>query len=219
MMLRNRKLIPHDSSRGQPRNPVECEGEIKWSPRDSNHLQASTATTPTAIQEGPVNYENSNFASLGLASSQVLTDTSTSTSTSTSSTSFSSISSPSFLPSSYERKRRVIACKFLRKNTRCQTCSYLTECKNTFRSNLTKRIYHFICEPSTILSCTSSNIIYLLSCKNCQIQYVGETVNALSKRMNMHRTTIFHKHQNLVGQHFNNGICSIEDLTSPNRTN
>ena len=28
----------------------------------------------------------------------------------------------------------------------------------------------------------------------------------------MHRTTIVHKHQNLVGQNFNN-VCSIEDLT------
>lgn len=28
----------------------------------------------------------------------------------------------------------------------------------------------------------------------------------------MHCTTIVHKHQNLVGQHFNNGVC-IKDLT------
>ena len=42
---------------------------------------------------------------------------------------------------------------------------------------------------------------------------MGETVTSLNKRMNMHRTTIIHKHQNLVGQHFNNGVCSIDDLT------
>ena len=104
-------MIPHDSSRGKTRNPVECEGEIKWSSRDLQHLQASTATTTTVNQEKPVDYDNSNFASLGFASSQGSTVTSTSTS-SFSSSSFSSIRSPSFLPSSYERKRRVIACKF-----------------------------------------------------------------------------------------------------------
>ena len=30
--------------------------------------------------------------------------------------------------------------------------------------------------------------------------------------MNQHRSVIFHKHNGLVAQHFNNGNCSIEDL-------
>ena len=70
MLLRNKKLIPHDSSRGKTRNPVECEGEIKWSSRDLQHLQASTATTTTVNQEKPVDYDNSNFASLAFAKSR-----------------------------------------------------------------------------------------------------------------------------------------------------
>ena len=123
-------------------------------------------------QEEPIDYDNSNLDSLRFASSQGSIASASPISSSPPS-SFSSISSPSFLPSSYERKRRVLPCKFLRKTTRCQTCPYLMDCKDIFTSNLTKRKYNFICEKSTTLSCTSSNIIYLLSCKKCHIQYVA----------------------------------------------
>ena len=37
-------------------------------------------------------------------------------------------------------------------------------------------------------------------------------MTALNKRMNQHRSTIFHKENGLIAQHFNNGKCSIEDL-------
>src|SRR5690348_11524912 len=151
MILRNKRLIPHDSSRGKSRNPVVCEGDVKLSPRDKKHLQATTEKTATVNQEGPVDYGNSNFASLGLVSSQGSTARTSSPSFLLSSTSFSSIRPPSFLPSSYERKCRVLPCKFLKGNSRCQTCSYIGDCKDTFTSTLTKRSYNFIYGNSNTL--------------------------------------------------------------------
>ncbi len=40
-----------------------------------------------------------------------------------------------------------------------------------------------------MLNCHSQNIIYIMTCKGCNIQYVGETVTRLSERMNVHRTS------------------------------
>ena len=40
------------------------------------------------------------------------------------------------------------------------------------------------------ITCTTPNIIYLISCRVCNIQYVGETKNSLKKRIYGHRSTI-----------------------------
>ena len=63
------------------------------------------------------------------------------------------------------------------------------------------------------ITCTTSNIIYLISCRICGIQYIGETKNSLKKRFYGHRSTV--KTQKLdtpVGQHFNVPNHSISDM-------
>ena len=63
------------------------------------------------------------------------------------------------------------------------------------------------------ITCTTSNIIYLISCRICGIQYIGETKNSLKKRFYGHRSTV--KTQKLdtpVGQHFNLPNHSISDI-------
>ena len=42
---------------------------------------------------------------------------------------------------------------------------------------------------NSIVSCNTQNLVYLLSCNNCNQQYVGETRQQLNKRMNTHRTS------------------------------
>ena len=44
-----------------------------------------------------------------------------------------------------------------------------------FNSTVTNRHYKIINLTPTPLTCSSNNIIYLISCKRCGIQYVGET--------------------------------------------
>ena len=63
-----------------------------------------------------------------------------------------------------------------------------------------------------MVDCGSENIIYLITCTKCGIQYVGETVNTLRFRMNAHRQSIKDKKETLVANHFNN-TCSLDHLS------
>ena len=39
-------------------------------------------------------------------------------------------------------------------------------------------------------SCTSQNVIYLIECKRCNKQYIGQTNQQVSRRMTSHRFDI-----------------------------
>ena len=56
---------------------------------------------------------------------------------------------------------------------RCKTCDHLVV-GSTFTSTVTKRVYNVV-SPSSIVNCSTTNVIYLISCRKCGIQYVGET--------------------------------------------
>ena len=67
---------------------------------------------------------------------------------------------------------------------KCKTCKCIIEGESfTFENN--EKIY--INEEMT---CTSRNVIYVLSCSKCHKNYVGETSDLLSMRMNVHRQQI-----------------------------
>ena len=62
-------------------------------------------------------------------------------------------------------------------------------------------------------TCQTSNIIYLLYCNICQnAQYVGETQNALSKRMYLHRSNINKNTGTHVTRHFNQPGHSLSNV-------
>jgi len=83
------------------------------------------------------------------------------------------------------------------------------------------------------LNCRSSNVIYLINCQRCaQTQYVGETGQAVHKRIYGHRHNISHfdpatyqhpltltqdatyRHEDtMVAKHFNEDGHSIDDMT------
>ena len=71
---------------------------------------------------------------------------------------------------------------------RCKTCTVILS-STEFKSNVTNKKYTVINNTNEMLNCHSQNIIYLMTCKGCNIQYVGETVTRLSERMNVHRTS------------------------------
>ena len=62
------------------------------------------------------------------------------------------------------------------------------------------------------LNCASTNLIYLISCKKCPKQYVGETRNALRQRFSSHRYDIKHNKDKPVALHFNLDDHSIDDV-------
>ena len=79
-------------------------------------------------------------------------------------------------------------------------------------SSTTLRMYDVITPPGTsYIDCMSKNLIYLITCDNCSIQYVGETVRGLNFRIREHQKGIRYPENNygcrLLTQHFTNGLC------------
>ena len=73
-------------------------------------------------------------------------------------------------------------------SVRCKTCKHISQ-GSTFTSNVTKKSYGVI-SHSTSMTCTSDNVVYLISCNKCGIQYVGETSQKLINRLNNHRSSL-----------------------------
>ena len=55
----------------------------------------------------------------------------------------------------------------------------------------------------TNINCQSSNIIYLITCTTCGIQYVGQTKNRLLTRFQGHHYDIKNHNDTTVSRHFN----------------
>ena len=66
------------------------------------------------------------------------------------------------------------------------------------------------------LNCKSKNLIYLIECKKCTKQYIGETKRQLYERFGEHRRSIQNHHQLIkptpISTHFNQPGHSIGNL-------
>jgi hypothetical protein len=74
------------------------------------------------------------------------------------------------------------------KDKRCLTCKNLEQTQ-TVTSNVSGRTYQAKNFSGHLINGHSQNIIYLCSCLSCGIQYVGETIQPLNERINVHRTS------------------------------
>ena len=54
------------------------------------------------------------------------------------------------------------------------------------------------------ITCQSSNLIYVITCNICGIQYVGQTKNRILTRFQGHIHDIIHNNDTTVARHFNN---------------
>ena len=99
---------------------------------------------------------------------------------------------------------------------RCQVCLYFTETK-TFSSTVTKKEYVI----NHKFNCNSKCLTYLLTCKKCMLQYLGENVDEFQLRWNNYKMNDrnFFKGQTCMDQHLfeyfaSEGHCSfLEDVT------
>ena len=92
---------------------------------------------------------------------------------------------------------------------RCKTCAHI-KMGTTFRSTTTGQRFRV----RATADCRTRNVVYLIECKKCAIQYVGETDNALRVRLTGHRSDInHHRTDRPVAQHFTLPDHSIKDLT------
>ena len=90
---------------------------------------------------------------------------------------------------------------------RSKSCRYcpLIDKKGPLVSSKTGRKF----KPLTEVNCQSSNLIYVITCKHCNIQYVGQTKNRILTRFQGHFTDIAHDKDTTVARHFNR--CPIGD--------
>ena len=65
--------------------------------------------------------------------------------------------------------------------SKCKTCQIL-RATDEFFSHTTGQVFKLKFRAS----CKSSNVIYLITCRRCSLQYVGETGQALHMRVNGH---------------------------------
>ena len=107
------------------------------------------------------------------------------------------------LPILYSQTTRTQRCK----QPKCATCNHLS-CKNHFTSTKTKTSYPI----RHSFTCQSTNLIYLITCKKCNKQYVGLTTTKLNVRINHHRSNIINKRAIYISQHFNFNDHCLNDL-------
>ena len=94
--------------------------------------------------------------------------------------------------------------------TRCDLCKNLLVNSQTFFSAHTGKIY-FVRQK---LSCNSANVIYLVHCKKCNLQYVGSTTTEFKVRFRNHKSSIkTNKKTCEVAIHFNRTPHVLSDFT------
>ena len=93
---------------------------------------------------------------------------------------------------------------------RCKTCNHLVE-GNSFTSNLTKVNYNVV-SPNDDMDCGTSNVVYLISCNRCGVQYIGKTSQTLRSRFNNHRNRLKHLCDLYLYNHFNSDGHSLNDI-------
>ena len=110
-------------------------------------------------------------------------------------------------PRSQQHRRPTSISKCNRKN--CLTCPIFKP-ETMFRSSVTGKTYKVI--GSGDWSCSTSNVVYLVTCQCCGLQYVGETSQALRKRMNNHRANIKSLKPQFLYKHFTSDGHKLEDM-------
>lgn len=96
-------------------------------------------------------------------------------------------------------------------SSRCKTCKHIVESK----SNTTNRTYKVI-SKNEVMTCGTKNVIYLISCRRCGIQYIGETSQALRNRMNNHRQRLSKSCDLFLYKQFSTyGHCEDDMLVMP----
>ena len=73
---------------------------------------------------------------------------------------------------------------------------------------MTKRVYPI----NDKLHCGSHNIIYMIYCGKCDLQYIGETGQTFRKRFYGHKTTYNQKLTKPIPKHFNQPDHNLEDV-------
>ena len=101
------------------------------------------------------------------------------------------------LPTKTRQRRKITGMKRYKEN--CIIYPYVNSCKSV------KSTHTVTVAPLTKeYDCQTQNLIYLVHCKKCNDQYVGETKNTLKKRFSQHLGYMDNKDfRQATGRHFN----------------
>ena len=96
-------------------------------------------------------------------------------------------------------------------SNRCKTCAHMVV-GNSFISNVNGRKYFVVSPQGNDLDCSSRNVIYVIFCTKCGVQYVGKTNQTLRCRLNNHRNGIKQLYDLYIYNHFNSDGHTVADL-------
>ena len=92
---------------------------------------------------------------------------------------------------------------------RCKTCEFIDSSPVLSVPKFTYNIQHKF-------TCTSTDVIYCISCSRCDMLYIGQTGRQLRTRFGEHRRSVGNKNANQpvgpVARHFNSGNHCIKDM-------
>ena len=89
----------------------------------------------------------------------------------------------------------------------CKTCKFID---SSTTISAPKFVYHI----KHHFTCTSSHLIYCISCSRCGMLYIGETGRCLRTRFGEHRRSVTSNDANQpVARHFNNGSHCVSDMS------
>ena len=83
------------------------------------------------------------------------------------------------------------------KDKRCKTCKSALFTQS-LTVNSTGKVFNIVHD----LNCKSHNVIYIISCRKCNKQYVGKTETSLNIRVNNYRCFINKRRRESVAEHF-----------------
>lgn len=92
-------------------------------------------------------------------------------------------------------------------NTRCKACTHIVDTR-TFESSYNNKQFFVRGE----ISCHTKNLVYLITCRECQLQYVGETSRTLGERIIDHVSSINTKKPTPISLHFNQHSQTTHNL-------
>ena len=97
----------------------------------------------------------------------------------------------------------------MKKCQNCVICPFVKEGKTVASTSNNCKV-----DINSSVTCASSNIIYLLGCKRCPQQYIGETERSLKERFSEHRGYVTNNViSKATGKHFNEKSHRVSDMT------
>ena len=68
----------------------------------------------------------------------------------------------------------------------CATCPYITNGHTHYTFFSTAATHHI----TSHITCSTKNLMYMIQCNHCHLQYIGETKRPLKDRFNEHRCPV-----------------------------